>query len=109
MGVFILITLVREQRWISKVLRDELAAGTITPDQYHVATSPWKQSLARLAAIAKNQFKETNRFYQLCGVLANKIRLYNAVGNEDGNLERITNIRQELIQLSPCVVTDYSI
>jgi RsiW-degrading membrane proteinase PrsW (M82 family) len=109
MGVFILITLVREQHWVSQALRDEITYGVITPAQYSVATSPWKQSLARLVALGQKRFHETNRFYQLCGVLANKKRLYLSVGDEDGNLTRIQSLRSELLTLSPCVVTDYSL
>jgi hypothetical protein len=106
MFAFIVLSLVREQRWVSTELLDEVSLGIITPAQYRIARSPWAQSLARLAALNRGRFRDTNRFYQLCGILAHKKRLRSTLGEEDGNTLRISKIRTELVALSPCVVIE---
>jgi RsiW-degrading membrane proteinase PrsW (M82 family) len=106
MFIFIIFSLVREQHWVSVELLDEVSLGIITPAQYRIARSPWTQSLARLTALNRGRFHDTNRFYQLCGVLAHKKRLRSTLGEEDGNTQRISKIRTELVALSPCIVTD---
>ncbi|MDD5368584.1 MAG: PrsW family intramembrane metalloprotease [Anaerolineaceae bacterium] len=105
MFAFIVFTIIREQRFVSRELLDEVSLGIISPAQYRNARSPWAQSLARLVALNRGLFRDTNRFYQLCGVLAHKKRLRSTLGDEDGNTLRISNIRTELVALSPCVVT----
>lgn len=105
MFAFVLYSLRREQSWVKHELADEVSLGIITPAQYNIASSSWGQVKARWKALQLGKFRETNRFYQLCGVLAHKKRLRSKLGEETGNTVQISNIRTELVALSPCVIT----
>jgi protease PrsW len=102
---FIIWIIHREQVTVKKMLADELDCQILTPEQYRVATSVFGQSIARLAAISTGQYSATDRFYQLCGVLAHTKQLIRSLGETDQNLERIHALRIELLVLSPRVVS----
>ena len=95
----------REQQTIKKYLGAEVRVMTITPAQLRVASSGWRQVISRTAAIFKGQYRETARFYQLCGEYAHKRWQYDRLGDEGGNLAIIQKLRAEMLQLAPCVQT----
>jgi RsiW-degrading membrane proteinase PrsW (M82 family) len=82
-------------------LREEAVSGVITPRQYHTACSAWRQMGARFSALFNGRYRDTGRFYQLCGELAHKKHQYQKLGDEGGNLAIIENLREELARLSP--------
>jgi RsiW-degrading membrane proteinase PrsW (M82 family) len=101
MFVFILYMIWREKKWIQQYLRNEIALGILTPQQYETACSATRQTLARLSALNSGRYLATNRFYTLCGELAHKNRQYATLGDEGGNAAIIQKLRQELQSLSP--------
>ncbi len=99
----ILFAISREQKNLKKYLAAEVQAGTISADQYNTAVSAWRQMRARTIAIFTGRYRQTYRFYQLCGEYANKRREYAAVGDEGGNLAAIEKLRLDLARLGPNV------
>ncbi len=101
MFFFVVWAIHREQTYMVRNLKEEVAAGIITPRQYRVACSAWAQSGARFNALLEGRYAATSRFYQLCGELAHKKEQYLLLGDERGNQMRITGLREELTRLSP--------
>ena len=91
----------REQQNLKKYLASELQAGTISPAAFATATSAWRQMFARFTAVFSGRFRQTARFYQVCGEYANKRRQFATLGDEGGNLATIQKLRAELITLAP--------
>lgn len=89
--------ILRERRWISQYLQEEVEQGTISPSQYQTASSLRRQLSARLRS------KESRRFYEICSELAQKKHQLAVVGDEGGNNARIARLRAELSQLAPMV------
>lgn len=89
--------ILRERRWITKYLRDEVDQGTISLAQYQVACSLQRQVGARMRG------RQSRRFYGLCSELAQKKHQLDVVGDERGNAARIAHLRAELSQLAPLV------
>jgi len=77
----------------------------ITPEQYRTACSAWSQTGARVSALLSGKYRDTGRFYQLCGELAHKKHQYANFGNEGGNQAIIERIRKELAHLSTKVTS----
>jgi len=100
MFVFILWATARERSWIALHLCEELDLGLISPAQYQTACSAWAQTLARFTALMNGHFRVTNRFYQICGELAQKKQQRQTLGEETGNSQRIELLRIELTQLA---------
>jgi len=90
----------KEKKNLITFLKDEVSNGTITEAQYQTAISTRSQSSARLAAIFKGTFKNTHRFYSLCGELSHKKNQFSKMGDEAGNLNIIKNIQVELARLN---------
>ena len=84
-----------------RYLGEEVNFGTLFPQQFSTAISPSKQFRARLSALVKHSYRRTARFYQLCGEISHKKHQLQNVGEEDGNLAAIDQLRTELRQLSP--------
>jgi protease PrsW len=93
----------REQKNLKKYLAAEVQAGTITPAQFHTASSGWLQMFARVVAVFKGKYFKTARFYQVCGEYAHKRRQYDLLGDEGGNLAIVQKLRTEMVQLAPFV------
>jgi len=93
----------REGQNLRKYLAAELQAGTISPAIFTTATSAWRQMFARTAALFSGRYRQTTRFYQVCGEYANKRRQYATLGDEGGDLAIIQKLRSELITLAPYV------
>lgn len=98
MFLFILWALYREQTWISKHLKDEVNAGTISAAQYRTACSAWAQSIARLGALFSGRAGSTGRFYQACAELAFKKE--QALKSGDQNTNKIEALRLEIASLA---------
>jgi protease PrsW len=105
MFVVILWATWREQQNLKKYLAAELAAGTISAELFKTACSAWRQMASRTAALFKGRYRQTARFFQVCGEYALKRRQYADLGEEGGNLAIIQNLRAELIRLAPGVQT----
>jgi RsiW-degrading membrane proteinase PrsW (M82 family) len=105
MFIFILWALRREQRWIIYQLREEVDRKLISPAQYRVACSAWRQSLTRMKALFNGHYRATNRFYQLAAELAYKKQQWSTLGDESGNTVIIENLRAEMMRLAPVAVT----
>jgi protease PrsW len=94
--------ILREKGWMRKYLTEEVEKRTITSGQYLVATSLWRQTAARVTAMASGRFRVTSRFYQLLGVLAQKQEERSQLG-EESNTATIDRLRIEVARLSPLV------
>jgi len=95
----------REQQNIKKYLAAELRAGTISDALFQTACSAWRQMAARTAALFNGRYRKTARFFQVCGEYALKRSQYTDLGDENGNLAIIQELRAELIRLAPEVQT----
>lgn len=93
----------QESRYLRKHLWPEVQAGVISARHYQTASSAWLQMTARISSLCRGNLVKTSRFYQLCGELAHKKQQLLAVGEEDGNLAIIQNLRAELARLAPSV------
>jgi protease PrsW len=100
MFLFILWATARERTWIVQHLCEEVDLGLITPSQYQTACSAWAQTMARFTALLNGRFRVTNRFYQVCGELAQKKQQRQTLGEESRNSERIELLRIELTNLA---------
>jgi hypothetical protein len=87
----------RERRWMSSYLQEEVALGTISPEQYRVACS----IRAQLSARARG--RTFRQFYSACAELAQKKHQLATLGEERGNSARVSALRASLAQLSPAV------
>ncbi len=103
MFIFALWMLRRDRLLMVQYLRDEVALGTMTPQQYQIACSAAAQGKARFSAINNGRYQATNRFYQLCGELAHKKNELINLGDEGGNTVRVARMREEMKKLSPIV------
>ncbi len=102
---FILYMINREKQMLARYLGEEVQFGTLFPQQFSTAISPSKQFHARLSALTRHSYRKTSRFYQLCGEISHKKRQYQNMGDEDGNLAAIDQLRTELRQLAPWAVS----
>jgi RsiW-degrading membrane proteinase PrsW (M82 family) len=100
MLIFIIWMIVYERNILQKHLREEVAAGMISPKQYNTATS-FFQTNAHFSALTSGTFRSTSRFYQVCGELAHKKEQLAKMGDENGNTKIIEKLRAELVQLGP--------
>ncbi len=101
MFIFILYMVNREKQLLVRYLSEEVQFGTMFPQQLSTAISPAKRFRAQIASLGQRSYRRTARFYQLCGELSHKKHQYMSVGDEDGNLAIIDQLRSELRQLSP--------
>ncbi len=100
MLAFIIWMIVTERNILKKHLRDEVANGRMTQQQYNTATS-FFQANAHFSALTSGTFLPTSRFYQVCGELAHKKEQLAKLGDESGNTAIIESLRAELTQLAP--------
>lgn len=98
MAAFIAFMIARERGLLARQLKDEVANGVMSAQQYARALSPWTASLAWVTG-----GPTAARFFRLCGELAHKKEQYARLGDEQGNTALITSLRGELSQLSPRV------
>jgi hypothetical protein len=100
MLAFIIWMIVYERNILKKNLREELASGRMTQQQYNTAIS-FFQTNAYFSALTSGAFMPTSRFYQVCGELAHKKEQLARVGDEGGNAAIIEKLRAEMTQLAP--------
>ena len=97
MLIFILFMAYREKLLQRKYLQEEVGLEIITTSQYFTAQSTRSQ----FAALFKGHFFLTLKFYQLCAELAHKKSQLERFGDENGNTNIISNLRNEMRHLSP--------
>lgn len=90
----------RERRRLKFHLKEEVQRGTLTGEQYRIAISAWKQLLARVRAIPRQQLHQTHRFFQLCGDLCHKKHQALNRHTEKEREKIIPEIREEIALLS---------
>jgi len=100
MLVFIIWMIIQERNVLKRQLVEEVNGGLLSPQQYRSAIS-FFQTGPHLAALSSGTFRQTSRFYQVCGELAHKKEQLARIGDEGGNTQMITNYRAELAQLAP--------
>jgi hypothetical protein len=100
MLVFIIWMIVRERNLLKNHLMEEVQKGLISLNQFASAIS-FFQTGPHLAALTSGTFRQTKRFYQVCGELAHKKEQLAKVGEEGGNTKIIEGYRAELMQLAP--------
>jgi RsiW-degrading membrane proteinase PrsW (M82 family) len=90
---------VREWRWISTYLADEVQSGTLSQEDYAVVRSYVGRVAARLSALVGGDFRrwwDLGRFYQLATELAfNKQRLTHFPAEEDTRA-RVVELRNQV-------------
>jgi RsiW-degrading membrane proteinase PrsW (M82 family) len=99
LGVIVWVIL-HERSLLKTHLREEVASGAISQQQYNTAIS-FFQTGAHLAALTSGRFGATRRFYQVLGELAHKKEQLVKVGDETGNRKIIEQYRAELVKLAP--------
>ena len=100
MFIFILVMVNREKRWMVEYLRDEVALGTLSQNQYRAASSTIERLAAHLDAVQHGQLRRTGRFYQLLAELSHKKRQLATIGEESGNSRIVARLRAELSTLA---------
>ena len=94
--LLILLLIKREQQWMRKYLAPEQTQQLLSEQQYEIACSAWRQSLAFLQARFKGNYKRIRQFYQSCGDLMHKKRQLIRHGDELGTSLEIQRLRSEL-------------
>jgi hypothetical protein len=98
--ILILILINREQHWMKEHLADEVNNTLLTPEQYQIACSAWKQSLEYIKARFQGNSKQVRKLYQTCGDLMHKKRQLSRQNTEEGTILEIQRLRSELADLS---------
>jgi RsiW-degrading membrane proteinase PrsW (M82 family) len=99
---FILFLVWREGRVMREHLRDEVARGTMSERQFEAACSVFGQMAARWGALAGGRWRQSSRFYDLCGELAFKKHQLARLGpaREPQAQATIENLRGQIAALS---------
>lgn len=100
MLAFIIWMIIHERNILKRQLVEEVKNGLISPQQYDSAISFFRTNTL-LSALTSGTFRQTTRFYQVCGELAHKKEQLVRMGEERGNSSTITQLRGELVQLAP--------
>ncbi len=100
MFLFAIWAIHREKNLLVRHLREEIAAGRISEAHYRTATSSWAQVRARLSAFTSGRYRNTARFYQVCGELAHKKEQFGKLGERE-HTETIRHLQEELARLAP--------
>lgn len=87
--------ILRERRWMTVYLREEVDLGTISAEQYATARSLRRQLGARMRS------RQARQFYRTCAELAQKKHQLAKLGDERGNMARVMLLRERLAQLAP--------
>ena len=100
MLAFIIWMIIHERNILKRHLVEEVKNGLISPQQYDSAISFFRTNTL-LSALSSGTFRQTTRFYQVCGELAHKKEQFVKMGEERENTKIITQLRGELVQLGP--------
>jgi len=104
MGVILLVALWRERRLLRVHLAEEVTRGILDERQYRTALSLGSHLGARLRALFAGRFFATRRFYRLAGELAHKKQHLARLGDQDGTVSVIEELREEMRRLAPSAV-----
>ena len=102
LGLLLLIFLLirREQLWMKEYLRIEHKQDLLTNEQFQIACSAWRQSLAFVRAHFDGNYRQVKGLYQVCGDLMHKKRQLVKHGDELGTALEIQRLRSELQTLA---------
>lgn len=89
--------ILRERRWMTVYLREEVDRGTISAEQYATACSLQRQMGARMRG------RQAGQFYATLAELAQKKHQLAHLGEEYGNSARIALLRERIASLAPNV------
>ena len=92
----------QEKKWIQQYLREEVALGTITAEQYKTASSGFARWGSRWGSIFSGglgQFRRSQKFYLACSQLAYAKHHEEVVPNQQST-ERVGQLRAEVSMLS---------
>lgn len=101
-GLLLLIFLLikREQRWMKEYLIPEHNQQLLSTEQFQIACSAWKQSLAFIRARIDGNFRQVRDLYQTCGDLMHKKRQLARHGDKLGTTLEVQRLRSELQSLA---------
>lgn len=110
-GLLILIIFLinREQRWMKEYLSPEVLDLVISPEQFQIACSAWKQTLVILKARFQGNPNPVRKFYQNCGDLMHKKRHFIRHGDEQNSAVEIQRLRAELTDLTKIILFFFQI
>lgn len=104
--LFIIVwALVQEKNWIKAYLTEEVGLGVLTLRQYETACSGRKRNSHRFHLLTSRGYRTylaASRFYYKCSELAYKKHHF-ALFQDEQNSQRITALRQEIMQLSQAI------
>jgi RsiW-degrading membrane proteinase PrsW (M82 family) len=95
---------VREQRILARYLTDEVAKGTIAPEDYPIICSYWRRVGQRLEALLRGEVGRWQRlgtYYRLASELAFARHHLVTVDRKENMTRRIEQLRRELRRLRP--------
>jgi len=106
-GVLILFVViiwasVREQRWISTFLADEVQLGTLSQEDYAVVSSYVKRVAVQVSTLFNGDFRRwwnLGRFYRLATELAFNKRRLNHFPAEEDTRARVVQLRRQVTEL----------
>lgn len=98
LGLLLLIFLLikREQRWMKEYLIAEFEQDFLSREQFQIACSAWKQSLAFFRARLAGNYQDIKNLYQICGDLMHKKRQLARHGDQLGAALEVQRLRSEL-------------
>lgn len=103
--VIIIWALLQERRWIQQYLREEVALGTLSPEQYATACSSRLRLAHRLNLLLRRgpaAYLAATRFYRHCSELAYKRHHYELL--QETHVEQLTlQLREELRRLGETI------
>jgi hypothetical protein len=96
-SAIILWAVLRERKWIMEQLKDEIASGLITEEDYRTTLSPLRRSLATASQLSSGRFRATRDFYRSAAELAFKKQHAFLLGEASPESQRvIDNLRREI-------------
>ncbi|MEN8241911.1 MAG: PrsW family intramembrane metalloprotease [Chloroflexota bacterium] len=91
----------RERKWIELHLKEEVASGLISKEQYRIALSPFQRTLEKINRLGSGDYRKTHHFYQLITTLAFKKQHVRQTGDQPAKTSAlIAQIREEVEQIS---------
>lgn len=92
----ILLLINREKGWMRIYLAPEMDRGLLTPRQYQIACSAWRQGLIYLRSLFTGNARNSRRYYQICGDLMHKLRQQTRDGSSPETQKEIDRLRAGL-------------
>jgi len=101
LGILVWIS-VREQRWLTRYLADEVNAGVISQQDYGVIQSYWRRVGQRLRVLLSGdvgRWWRLGKYYRLASELAFARQRLDAFGPERDTARQLEQLRRELYEL----------